>query len=152
MLRKFLVFSFIFGCLFCTTSNAIAADPYDPAAPASYEPQLPDTGELDLLDLIAADFYENTLRRAQSFKIEAQTALNYQQLSRDARMRFRSERRAIWLALSDIQRQSLRSVKSPQFNNLSEAQKSPFREIALNQLTGAREQTQAQLSSSGNDI
>ena len=107
-----------------------------------------------IVDLMAADFYENTLRRAQSFKIEAQTSLNYRNLPENERQLFRSNRREIWRALTDDQRQTLRGVKHPQYINLSEPQKDPFRKIALDQLLGADEpQTaQPQLSASGNDI
>ena len=106
-----------------------------------------------IVDLMAADFYENSLRRAQSFKIEAQTALDYQKLTENERQLFRSKRREIWQALTDEQRQSLRGVKHPHYINLSEAQKDPFRKIALDRLTDvpAPEAVQAQLAS-GNDI
>lgn len=107
-----------------------------------------------IIDLMAADFYENSLRLAQTFKIEAQTAADYQYLPEDQRQLFRSKRRDIWRALSDEQRQTLRGVKRPQFLNLSENQKDPFRKIAFDRLTGAPrpETVQAQWSASENEI
>ena len=108
-----------------------AAESGKSALPGAYEPSPAAASEMAIIDLIAADFYENALRLAQTFKIEAQTAVDYRYLPEDQRQLFRSKRRDIWRALSDEQRQTLRGVKRPQFLNLSENQKDAFRKIAV---------------------
>ena len=107
-----------------------------------------------MVDRVAADFYEANLRLAQSRQIEAATASIYTKQDAQARAEFRNQRRNVWDKMKAEKRQTLRNVKLPTYANLTEAQKAPFRQIALEQLAPARAnkaQTHA-LSQSASDI
>lgn len=93
--------------------------------------------ERAIIDRIAADFYEQDLRRAQSDAIEAATVAAYVAGSSEERARFREDRRAQWRSMTDEARQSLRAAANPRYDNLTEAQKAPFRRHALNRLAAA---------------
>ncbi len=107
-----------------------------------------------MLDRVAADFYQSSLRLAQSRAIEAATADTYLGKSPEERTAFREERRSIWNAMSDDQRRGSRNVKLPVFSNLTESQKTPFRQIALDQLAPATasRNTNAKSAHSGGDV
>lgn len=98
-------------------------------------------GESDqrIVDRIASDFYERSLRYAQTQAIESQTAQLYAGAEPARRTAYREQRRDQWQSLNDAQRDALRGVKRPTFLHLSESQKWPFRVHALNELgaTGA---------------
>jgi len=98
-------------------------------------------GESDqrIVDRIASDFYERSLRYAQSQAIESQTAALYASAEPARRSAYREQRRDQWQSLNPAQRDALRGVKRPTFLHLSENQKWPFRVHALNELgaTGA---------------
>lgn len=83
---------------------------------------------------MAADFFESSLRLAQSRKIEAATAKRYLALDETARERFREERRRLWRMMSDQEKAALRGAKRPRFANLDEIQKQTFRRIASQEL------------------
>ena len=97
-----------------------------------FEALAPD--ERAIIDRLAADFYENELRYAQSSLIEQRTAQLYAQGSPDRRAAFRASRRDAWRELSEAERARLRDAKRPEFHNLTDAQKAPFRRHALDQL------------------
>ncbi|MEL6379994.1 MAG: hypothetical protein AAFQ29_09515 [Pseudomonadota bacterium] len=94
-------------------------------------------GERLIVDRLATDFYERSLRYAQSRQIEQQTAHRYRQVAPTQRSAYRHERRSQWAHMNPYQQQALRGAKRPQFIHLSEQQKWPFRTHALNQLTAA---------------
>ncbi|MEQ8936523.1 MAG: hypothetical protein RIE56_12110 [Amphiplicatus sp.] len=94
-------------------------------------------GERRIIDRLAAQFYEEELRYAQSSQIEAHTGELYAHASPNERDRFRNERRASWNAMTDAQRRTLRGAKRPSYRNLTEAQKAPFRRYAIDQLGAA---------------
>lgn len=79
---------------------------------------------------MAADFYENALRQAQSRNIEAATAEIYCSLDAGRRAVCREEQRRRWREMDEPARRSLHSVKSPRYESLTEDQKAPFRRAA----------------------
>lgn len=93
--------------------------------------------ERQIVDLLAADFYEDSLRLAQSRAIEAHTAEIYVEANAEDRARFRSARLAAWRALTSGQRKALRDAERPVYANLTDEQKAPFRKIALDKLDAA---------------
>ncbi|WP_133162418.1 hypothetical protein [Hyphococcus luteus] len=86
------------------------------------------------MDLMAADFYETSLRLSQAQRIEAQTARRYLTLDAAGRARFRAARKRQWREMSEAERQALRGAKRPRFDNLDETQKQTFRRIAAETL------------------
>jgi len=93
--------------------------------------------EKALIDRLAADFYEESLRQSQAAAIESHTSELYQRATPVERARFREERRAAWEEMAPTERQKLRDAKRPTYRNLTEAQKAPFRAIALDNLGAA---------------
>lgn len=87
-----------------------------------------------LVDRLAADFYEDQLRPAQSRKIASETAAAYRRMSPAQKARFREDRKNHWNSLSEAERNALRGVKAPDFDALSEDQKDVFRAIARRRL------------------
>jgi len=90
--------------------------------------------EQTIVDRLAADFYEATLRHAQSSAIEERTAAIFAAGDDAARAQFIKQRRAQWRAMNEERRLALRNVKAPKFDNLAEQQKQPFRRHALDTL------------------
>ena len=90
-----------------------------------------------IIDRVAADFYEESLRTQQSSNIEATTPRIYQGATAEERDRFRDQRRTEWRAMSPAERDALRGVTRPAFRNLAESQKAPFRSYAIDQLTAS---------------
>jgi hypothetical protein len=90
--------------------------------------------EKAIVDRLAARFYEDGLRKAQAYAIEARTSARYVGATPAERARFRDERRTRWAQMTEAERQALRSVVRPSFSNLTEEQKAPFRTIALDRL------------------
>lgn len=88
----------------------------------------------EFVDLLAAEFFEHSLRLAQSQRIEAETAKAYLALPPEARRQFRKMRRKIWLSMPPKEREALRGAKRPRFANLDERQKTAFRRIASQEL------------------
>ncbi len=86
------------------------------------------------IDLLAAEFFEDKLRLAQSRRVEAETARQYLALSQAERKAFREARKRAWSHMSVQEKSVLRGAKHPRFANLTEAQKQPFRQIALQDL------------------
>lgn len=93
--------------------------------------------ERALIDLMAADFYEKSLRTSQARAIEARTAALYRGRPEEARASFRAARRARWREMGEPSRTALRGAKEPVFDHLAEEQKTPFRSIALDRLGAA---------------
>lgn len=90
--------------------------------------------ERQIVDLLAADFYEDSLRLAQSRAIEAHTAELYVEANAEGRAKFRAAREAAWRAMTPQERKSLRDADRPAYANLTDDQKAPFRKIALDKL------------------
>ena len=90
--------------------------------------------EQTMVDRMAASFYESELRLAQSRQIEASTSSIYTAMSEDERAEFRDARRGEWRSMRPEERAALRNVKLPAYSNLTDAQKAPFRRIAINRL------------------
>jgi len=107
-----------------------------------------------MVDRMAADFYESDLRLAQSRQIEASTAAAYSSMSERERAEFREERRESWQTMRDEERKALRNVKLPAYSNLTDAQKAPFRQIAIDRLAPRPNPAIAPQSAAGpgNDI
>lgn len=93
--------------------------------------------ERAIVDRLAADFYQESLRRTQADAIEETTSRLYAEAGKAERARFLDERRRQWDALSQTERERIRGVKQPEYRNLTESQKTPFREHAINRLGGA---------------
>jgi len=87
-----------------------------------------------MVDRMAASFYESDLRLAQSRQIEASTSSIYTAKSEKERSEFRDARRAEWRSMRPEERAALRNVKLPAYSNLTDAQKAPFRRIAIDRL------------------
>jgi hypothetical protein len=87
-----------------------------------------------LIDRIAADFFENDLRAVQAEAIENLTAEMYRRAGPVERAAFRDARRAQWRAVNPKIRTTLSQATRPRYDNLTEAQKEPFRRHALNRL------------------
>ncbi len=93
--------------------------------------------EKAIIDQMASDFFEKSLRLSQSREIEAVTPAIYRSLAPADRARFRAERRLAWRDMSDGQRQALRGVTRPSYDNLAEVQKLPFRRNAVSVLSAS---------------
>ena len=93
--------------------------------------------ERAIIDRLAADFYEDALRRSQTAVIEDRTSELYTKASPVERARFRMERRNEWRSMTDAQREALKNAKRPSYRNLTEEQKAPFRRIAFDKLGAA---------------
>ncbi|GAB4519640.1 MAG: hypothetical protein Kow00133_05500 [Amphiplicatus sp.] len=137
-MRHSLVFAVVFG----------AAAVFSCPSPASAQPPSPDLrwealseSERALIDRLAADFYESSLRVAQAEAIETRTGELYRNAPPAARASFRAERRAAWRRMNERQRSALRGVKRPAYRNLAETQKAPFRRHALDLLGAGAAQT-----------
>ena len=139
-LRRPFLFGAVFSVAFFGSFQASAQSEAD-ALPAD---------QLALVDRMAADFYESDLRLSQSRQIEASTASIYREMPSEDKASFRDERRDDWRAMSDEQRNALRGVKTPNYDNLADSQKAPFREIAREQLAPSEPVDDA--PESGNDI
>lgn len=130
-MRHSLVFGMVLGAaavVFCPCPASAQSPWPDPRWDALSE------SERSLIDRLAADFYESSLRAAQAEAIETRTGELYRNASPAARASFRAERRAAWRRMSEPQRNALRGVKRPAYHNLAETQKTPFRRHALDQL------------------
>ncbi len=120
----------------CCVSGALAGGgAHAPSQNAPRKASLPQSD--GIVDVLAADFYETSLRLAQSRQIEAETARRYLSLDDAGRAQFRAERRKLWRAMSAEQRSALRGVKRPVFANLADEQKQTFRRIASEALGAA---------------
>ena len=121
--------------LLCAACAALAASPasaqatYDEAPILVWSAFAP--AEQALIDVMAQSFFENDLRGAQARRIENLTANIYRALPPDQQKQFRSARRAAYYEFSATERLKLRDAKTPQFDNLTDAQKLPFRRAAL---------------------
>ena len=90
-----------------------------------------------IVDRLAADFYQESLRQVQADAIEDRTSAIYASAAETERMQFRAERRSRWSEMSEATRNELRNAKRPEYENLTDDQKAPFREHALRRLGGA---------------
>lgn len=118
---------------FAIAPSAVFADPY--WRDSRWEALSP--SERVIIDRVAAEFYEEQLRAAQSASIEAATPQIYRNASAADRARFRDDRRSEYRLMSGRERDSLRGVTRPAFRNLAESQKAPFRAYAIDQLTAS---------------
>jgi hypothetical protein len=87
-----------------------------------------------MVDLVAADFYDNQLSVRQRLNIAATTSDSYRNAAPRERNSIRKERRAYWQSLSEQDRQILSATVAPSYDHLSEAQKAPFRQFAIEKL------------------
>jgi len=135
-LRRPLLFGVIFGLttFLSININAQTGDSAGMAPGADLRWNVLAEDEQAIVDRLAANFYEATLRHAQSSAIEDRTAAIYAAGDARARAKFAKQRRAQWRTMSDAQRLALRNVKTPNFDNLAEQQKLPFRRHALDTL------------------
>ena len=129
MFKSFL-FSAVFGFTLFGSFGVTAHAQSNVSATAS------DSGGQFMVDRVAADFFENSMRQSQSKRVQAETAAIYQNMGEAERAAFRERRRAMWQAMSEAEKMSLRDAKTPRYLNLTEEQKRPFRDIAQSQLTG----------------
>ncbi|MEZ5891542.1 MAG: hypothetical protein R3C58_00110 [Parvularculaceae bacterium] len=142
MRRSFL----IPACLAVLASPALAAEP-GPAAQApagTYKPASARDAGPDFVDLMAADFFENRLRLAQSRRIEAETARRYLSLPAEDRARYRADRKAQWRSMSAEERAELRGAATPRYSNLDDNQKLTFRKIASDELGAGADMASAE--------
>lgn len=135
MLRRPFLFGVIFSFVFFGSLHAEAGDaasaPARIYAAADLTWQALADDEKAIIDRMAADFFEASLRLSQSRLIEAHTGKIYRSLTPADRAYFREERRRAWKKMTAAQRLALRGVKRPKFSNLAEPQKQPFRRYAL---------------------
>ncbi|MEM9494787.1 MAG: hypothetical protein AAGA09_02195 [Pseudomonadota bacterium] len=134
-MRKPFVFGAVFGAASILSINVqthAERPPTSAAADARWVVLAQD--EKIIVDRIAADFYESTLRPAQSEAIEDATASSYVAGDGEARNAFLRNRRRQWREMSDDERDAFRNTKSPSYANLTETQKAPFRRHALDLL------------------
>jgi len=136
-LRRPFLFGAIFGLTLFSSLRAGAGEPLRPTSTPNLSWHVLASDEKAVVDRLAADFFSQSLRLSQSRKIEALTAEIYLSQSDQGRARFREERRRLWRAMPENQRRALRSVKRPQYFNLSEAQKRPFRKRAFETLNAS---------------
>ena len=136
MLRKPLTFGLFFGLasFLSVHVDADAQQQPESAIPTDLRWHVLAENEKAIIDRMAADFYENTLRDAQANAIEDETASIYASGDRRERAKFLAERRDQWRKMSDGQRNALRGAKTPQYENLAEEQKRPFRSHAMDLL------------------
>lgn len=75
-------------------------------------------------------------------------------MSEKERFEFREDRREIWQNMQDDEREALRNVKLPTYSNLSDSQKAPFRQIAIDRLApqSMSRATDQSNGGAGNDI
>ena len=151
---KFSILTIVLSVFACGPAVAASPENSDASIQHAREGQAgPDDPEMVMIDRLAAEFYENSLRRAQTLRIEQNTADTYRTLSQSERQEFRSQRRRVWQTLNASQKQALRNVKTPMFLNLTETQKRPFRATALRELTAGSTSSASAPSSAGqNDI
>lgn len=85
-----------------------------------------------LVDRIAADLYQTEVQAIQSRAIESQTSSLYTRGEPVDRARFRAQRRDDWRSMSAREQAHLRNAKAPQWRGLTDYQKAPFRQRAMN--------------------
>lgn len=122
----------LFGSL-----RAKAGEPGESAAPFDISWHVLADYEKAIIDQMAADFFEKSMRLSQTRRIEATTPAIYLSLAPHDQAQFRAERRRAWGNMSDRQRQALRGVTRPDFDNLAEIQKLPFRQNAVKLLNAS---------------
>ena len=98
----------------------------------------------ELVDLIAADFYEHRLAATQAAAIEDMTAARYRALPERDRKAFLRARAASWRAMAPEARARASNAARPRFDNLTEEQKAPFRAHAQRYLFDAQSASSGQ--------
>ncbi len=153
-MRKNTLVGLVFGVALFSSTASIGQDStqFQQNRPLQWESLSPN--EQLLVDRMAADFYESDLRLTQSRQIEASTAARYSSMSEKERAEFRDSRRDTWQKMQAAERDALRNVKLPNYANLTDGQKAPFRKIAIDRLvpqsmSDVRPQSDG---GSGNDI
>lgn len=136
-MRRPLLFGVIFSLVLFGSLRANAGEADRISAPADISWHVLADYEKAIIDQMAAAFFEKSLRLAQSRQIEAATPAIYRSLAPQDQARFRAERRLMWRNMSDRQRRNLRGVIRPEFDNLTETQKLPFRQNAVSQLSAS---------------
>lgn len=135
--RRPLLFGVIFSLVLFGSLRANAGEPGESAGRVDISWQVLADYEKVIIDQMAADFFEKSLRLSQTRQIEAATPAIYLSLPPHDQAQFRAERRRVWRKKSDRQRQALRGVTRPDFDNLAEIQKLPFRRNAVKLLSAS---------------
>lgn len=136
-MRRPVLFGVIFSLVLFGSLRANAGEPGENAAPVDISWQVLADYEKAIIDRMAADFFEKSLRLSQSRQIEAATPAIYRSMPPQEQARFRAERRLLWRNMADRQHQALRGVTRPEFDNLAEIQKLPFRRNAVSVLSAS---------------
>ena len=136
-MRRPFLFGVIFSLVLFGSLRVNAGEPGESAARFDISWHVLADYEKAIIDQMAADFFEKSLRLSQTRQIEATTPAIYRSLARHDQARFRAERRLLWRKMSDRKRQALRGVTRPDFDNLAEIQKLPFRQNAVRLLSAS---------------
>jgi hypothetical protein len=131
--RPFL-FSAVFALALFGSLHADAQEPAKAIAPSPIGWERLAGDQKAIVDRLAADFFKESLRLSQSRRIEAATAQIYLSLDPEHREAFRAERMRLWTEMSEEERKAFHNVKRPEYGNLTETQKLPFRRNALETL------------------
>lgn len=142
-MRSSILFSIASSLILVSAASAAAAAETAPGPTEAAFDRAFSADELTLIDLLAADFYENALRLSQSRRIQMTTAVYYRELSPGEKASFRHERRDFWRALNETQKRAFRDTSAPLYIELTDEQKRPFRRIILEQLSGPAHQEAA---------
>lgn len=145
-MRSIFTVSAAVALTFCSVSGAQAGSsaPVPARAAASEKARNASVPQNDgLVEVLAAEFFESTLRLAQSRQIEAETAKRYLSMDAADRAQFRAERKRLWRHMNAEQKQALRGVKRPSFANLDDGQKQTFRQIASETLGAGAPRSQS---------
>ncbi len=93
-----------------------------------------DREQKKLVDLVAADFFENDLSYAQQNNIVESQANKYRAASPKERDQIRSNRRLEWQTKSSSEQEAATISSGGRFNVLTDKQKAPFRLHAIERL------------------
>jgi hypothetical protein len=135
LLRKPLFLGFIMGFagVLSFSGQAGAQDRLAEAIPVGKVqiiwPQL-EASQKTMVDLVAADFFQNELSDAQRQRIIGTDAAHYRSSTGDDREALRTGRGQEWQARSE----SGDATASAPYDRLSDRQKAPFRRYAIDQL------------------
>ena len=151
-MRRFFLAGFVASLAFAISTNAEAQSGLETVAAEADGWSVLQEDQKEFADRMAASFFEDDLRLSQSRRIEAGTAEIYRALPPEKRSKFREERRREWRRLKEEQRRALRGVKRPAYENLAEAQKTPFREAAMKRLGASAPVPAALIGADGQDI
>ena len=87
-----------------------------------------------MVDLLAADFFNRSLTASQRGVIAGATADAYAKATPQEQRVFRQQRRAAWQKLTPVDKALGQAMPRPTYRSLTDSQKSPFRNIAIQEL------------------